>query len=100
MLAEHLTRNHSIARAFFIGDAEDANVDAAADDDDAEDEVQALLAENKEAVESAPKRRRNHDDVDFPLAPIAVRVAGVADAHTNDSTAADPWAELAKRIGE
>ena len=97
MLAEHLTRNHSIARAFFIGDAEDANVDAAADDDDAEDEVQALLAENKEAVESAPKRRRNDDDVDFPLAPIAVRVA---DAHTNDSTAADPWAELAKRIGE
>ena len=81
-------------------DAEDANVDAAADDDDAEDEVQALLAENKEAVESAPKRRRNDDDVDFPLAPIAVRVAGVADAHTNDSTAADPWAELAKRIGE
>ena len=97
MLAEHLTRNHSIARAFFIGDAEDANVDAAAA---ADDEVQALLAENKEAVESAPKRRRNDDDVDFPLAPIAVRVAGVADAHTNDSTAADPWAELAKRIGE
>ena len=99
MLAEHLTRNHSIARAFFIGDAEDASVDAAAAAA-AEDEVQALLAENKEAVESAPKRRRNHDDVDFPLAPIAVRVAGVADAHTNDSTAADPWAELAKRIGE
>ena len=68
MLAEHLTRNHSIARAFFIGDAEDANVDAAAAAA-ADDEVQALLAENKEAVESAPKRRRNDDDVDFPLAP-------------------------------
>ena len=96
MLAEHLTRNHSIARAFFIGDAEDANVDAAAA---ADDEVQALLAENKEAVESAPKRRRNHDDVDFPLAPIAVRVAGVADAQTNISAVADPWAELATRMG-
>ena len=80
-------------------DAEDANVDAAAAAA-ADDEVQALLAENKEAVESAPKRRRNHDDDDFPLPPIAVRVAGVADAQTNISAVADPWAELATRIGQ
>jgi hypothetical protein len=74
---------------------EDANLDA---EEDAEsDDVEAFLAENKEAIEAAPKRRRDDDGDDFPVAPIDVRVAGVE--HASDNDAQDPWADLAKRIG-